>query len=283
MVASSNSLTTEEPCCPKCGYSLRGLSELRCPECGTPFAKEFVRDFGARIHLLQWERPEVGRQPRRLIRTILQASLHPGRFFSALSQRKDRPVENAGSFIVACVIASISLYITATVLQYFVFFLRATWRWGDPLLALNTLGKLVQSISSSWWFIPSSLILSMVLSVFLIAVLLARVFRSRCGTLRAMDLAAVFSPAVTFGAFIHACVDVVMAIAQYNSFLVLVSVAVWAQTGVLILLVWHFCRRLLVLSRGKTVATVIVCGIMHYGCQMLVFLAARQILLANFP
>jgi hypothetical protein len=24
--------------CPRCGYSLRGLSTMRCPECGTPFA-----------------------------------------------------------------------------------------------------------------------------------------------------------------------------------------------------------------------------------------------------
>ena len=25
-----------EPCCEKCGYSLRGLTGPRCPECGTP-------------------------------------------------------------------------------------------------------------------------------------------------------------------------------------------------------------------------------------------------------
>lgn len=31
-------------CCRHCGYDLRGLSERRCPECGTPFSAEDARD-----------------------------------------------------------------------------------------------------------------------------------------------------------------------------------------------------------------------------------------------
>lgn len=278
MAVSSDGSATEEPCCPKCGYALRGLPEFRCPECGTPFDREYIEDVDARSRLLQWERPELGRRLGRLSRTILQASLHPGRFYSTLSERKDRPLENAGSFIVACTIASICLQITAVLLDRLVFFLSLTWKYGDPLRALNTIVKIVRVLNWSAWFMPCLLILSMLLSVLLIAILLARVFRNRSGALRTMDLAAVFSPAIAFGTFIAAFTQVVLAISQY-SFMGLVAVMVGGQPVVLLLLVWHFCRKLLALSRRQTAATVIACGIVQYGCACLVVFVLSQLLL----
>lgn len=42
-VSSSDLLTPADPLCPRCGYSLRGMREVRCPECGwSATVEEFV-------------------------------------------------------------------------------------------------------------------------------------------------------------------------------------------------------------------------------------------------
>ncbi|UCE59947.1 MAG: hypothetical protein JSU63_21195 [Phycisphaerales bacterium] len=269
MTELSDGVAMEESRCPKCGYALVGLPEFRFPECGTPFDPGYVQDVAARTHLLPWERPESGRKLKRLSRTILHASLHPGRFFSTLSQRKDRPIENAGSFVVACVIALICLHITAFLLDKLVFFLRLTWRHGDPLRALNTIGRTARTTASSGWFTPTLQVLTMLLSIFLITVFLAHVFRHRLGALRDMDFAVMLSPAITCGAFIAAFTVVVLAISQY-SLMELIAVAVCGQAVVLLLvLVWHFCRKLLGLSWAKAVAIVMVCVLLQFGLRYL--------------
>ncbi len=46
--------------CPKCGYSLRGLPDGRCPECGRAFERgrllveEYVLEHGDRLHKWSW-------------------------------------------------------------------------------------------------------------------------------------------------------------------------------------------------------------------------------------
>ena len=128
---------------------------------------------------------------------------------------------------------------------------------------------------------PTLLILTMLLSVFIIAVLLARVFRSRSGALRTMDLAAAFSPAIAFGAFIGACAQVALAVPPGRFVGTIITVTVGAQVAVLLLLVWHFCRKSLALSRAKTVATVIACGVVQYECGELVGLVLGKLMLAT--
>lgn len=280
MAVSSNGLPTEEPCCPKCGYNLFGLPEFRCPECGTPFDPDFLLDIDTRTHLLPWERPEMGRRLKRLYKTILQASLHPGRFFSAINQRKDKPIDRAGSLVAACVIASISFYVVPFLLIPVVFFLRVAWKHGASQKNLHSAASLLRASVSSVWLIPSVLILSSLLSVFLIAVLLTRVFRSRSGALRTMDLAAVFSPAIAFGAFIAAICQVVQSI--HYGIMGIVEVMVWSQDVVLLLLVWHCCRKLLALSLTKTVLMVIACGLLKYGAGCAVGFASSQLFLAIY-
>lgn len=268
MAVPSNGLPTEEPCCPICGYNLFGLPEFRCPECGTPFDPNYVLDIDTRTHLLPWERPEMGRLLKRLRRTILLASFHPGQFFSALSQRKDKPIARAGSFVAACVIASISFYVVPFLLSPVIFFIKTSWKLGASQKILHSAVRLLQWAVLSDWDIPSLLILSSLLSIFVIAILLARLYQSRCGVLRDIDFVAILSPALAIGAFIAANCQVVQSI--HYGIMGLVEVMVWSQDVVLLLLVWHCCRKLLALSRTKTVVTVIACGIVHFGCGMLV-------------
>ena len=81
------------PTCGQCGYILLGLTEHRCPECGTPFDPEEVR---TRHLLLPWERPRYGRPGRRFVRTLLCFCAMPFRRFRPLADRIDRPIGRVG-------------------------------------------------------------------------------------------------------------------------------------------------------------------------------------------
>ncbi len=96
-----------------------------------------------------------------------------------------------------------------------------------------------------------------------------------------MDVAAALSPAIAFGAFIGACAQVALAIPPVSFIGPVITVTLWGQVAVLLLLVWHFCRKVLKLSRAKTVATVIACGIVQYACGELVGLALGKLLVAT--
>ena len=191
---------TERACCPACGYTLVGLSESRCPECGRAFDREYLNAH-SRLHLLSWERLEFGGRAYRLIRTLLQVSFRPSRFFGALARRQDKTIDNAAALVAACSIAAVCLHIGAFLWTYLVFFMQATWRHGAPRRALHITGRL---ISSSWtqWVMPTLQLVTMFSTLLLMAILLKRVFRRRCGALRDLDLLAVLSPVIALGAFL---------------------------------------------------------------------------------
>ena len=257
--------TSDAPRCPTCGYLLLGLTESRCPECGTPFDPEYVEGGSFRIHLLPWERPEVGGWAGRLARTLVQALLHPGRFFTSLSKRKDRPVANAGMLITACVLVSLCFHAAAYLLNYAVRFIHLLVKYGQPSRALDST---VRVFSLDW---PADLtlslmrVLSVLLPVVVIAVLIGRVFRSKLGSLGTLDIAAVHSPAVVLGTLIAVLGQVVLAV-SFQALLVVV-VGMVLTLMILPLLVWFSCRRLLLLNRWKTVGMLIVVGGIQYGCE----------------
>lgn len=50
----------EDACCLRCGYSLRGLTEARCPECGQAFSREQFNMFQPRWPgMLLWVLPAL--------------------------------------------------------------------------------------------------------------------------------------------------------------------------------------------------------------------------------
>ncbi len=204
-----------------------------------------------------------------MTRTVINASLHPGRFFTAVSQRKDRRISGAGSFVVACFLAAVCLHVAAFVLRYFVIFLESAFRFGDPLRALDLVAATIGTVAPTAWFMPSLLTLPLLLSVFPIAFLLTRLFRSHSGALRTTDFAALLSPAITLGAFIAAVTDVLQTPLQHAS-TVLSTLKAYGGDAALLLLVWHLCRKLLALSRVRTGAMVVVCWVLLHGVYVAV-------------
>lgn len=145
---------------------------------------------------------------------------------------------------------------------------------GQLRLALN---NVLEANGVTWrasLVLPILSILYALLSVAVIALLIFGLFRARLGSLRCFDIAAMFSPAVAFGALIHATMRVVAAVVfSPDGFVIaiyLVMAAFWAQTIVLLLLIGFSCRRLLHLSRWKTIGMLIVGGVLEYVCGYVV-------------
>jgi len=145
----------------------------------------------------------------RLIKTLLQASFHPGHFFTRLERRKQRPITNAPMLIMACVLASLCFYAIEFLLTNAAWVVRGLVRHGQPWQALDTV---LTSIGVTWrirLLLPVMSILYALLLAAVIALLFFGPFRGRLGSLRYLDLAAVYSPAVAFGTFIQATMRVI--------------------------------------------------------------------------
>ncbi|UCC31639.1 MAG: hypothetical protein JSU86_05045, partial [Phycisphaerales bacterium] len=218
----------------------------------------------------------------RLARTLVQASLHPGRFFASLSERKDRAITDAGMLIVACVLVSLCFHAAAFFVGRMAFFLRILRRSGQPWEALDA----VFDTLGITWPVELGLVLTqvfwMLVSVVVIGFLIRLVSQGKLGALRAVDIAAAHSPAVAFGAFIWAFALVVAAVSQHILD-VIMFMRVWAQPVVLLLLVWFSCRRLLSLSRWKTLEMLVVAGVAAYGCGWAVSALLWTVLLLLGP
>ena len=254
----------DAPRCQKCGYVLLGLPEFRCPECGTSFDAEYVYDASFRIHLLPWERPEAGGRVGRLARTLIQASLHPGRFFTSVGKRKDRRIAHAGKLIAACVLAALCFYAAAFLVDRAAFLVRLLMPHGQPSRALDTVLRSLSMTWSTMLLLPLMQMLSVLLSVVVMAALITRLFRGKLGSLCSLDLAAAYSSAVAFGAFIAAFAQAVLL--SFGTLSVVMYGAVLGQVVVLLLLLWFTCRRLLSLSRWKAVEILIIGGVVECGC-----------------
>lgn len=261
----ASDLPNDQPRCPKCGYILLGLTEFRCPECGSPFDPVLVEDPALRSLLLPWERPELGGRVRRFVKTLFLVWFHPGRFFSSLNERKERRIARAASFILVCVTLSICVHVVLMVLERAVYFLRLLLERGHAWSAYDTVVKTLQITASTFLLLPALQLLWMVLAVVAIAFFLIRVFRKRVGFLHTTDLAAALSPAVLLGALIWGMTAVIIASLKYQ-FPGIAGVAVWAQPVILLSLVWFCCRNLLSLNRRGTVGILLICCALLYLC-----------------
>ena len=272
-MASSADTTDDAPRCLTCGYILLGLAADRCPECGSTFDPD---DAASRSSLLPWERPEAGGRVARLVKTLLQASFHPGHFFTRLERRRHKRITNAPMLIAGCVLVSLCFYAMEFLLTNAAWLIRGLIKHGQLWQALNTV---LTSVGVTWsvsLVLPIVSFLHALLSVAVIALLLFGLFRGRLGSLRCIDLAAVYSPAVAFGAFIQATIRIV-AVAVFSPerlviFYYFHMAVFWAQTIVLLLLFGFSCRRLLHLSRWKTVGMLIIGGVLEHVCGYAVFL-----------
>lgn len=273
MAESINAVVMEEPRCPTCGYRLVGLPEFRCPECGTPFDADYLENAAARSFLLPWERPETGGRIRRLSRTVWDATLRPGRFFAAVGQRRDRPVARAGSLVGGCVLASLFFHVVGFVLDRVILFLIFALKGGSAGQALHVVVRSTRLTGSVDLNLRICQLLTMLLAITFLAMFFNRVFRRRNDLLRVMDFAAFFSPAMASGAFVLAAATVLLTASTVFPALAkgfvagLFMVAVLGQVVVLLLLVWHCCRSVLLLSRTRTVVTVMVCGLLQIAAS----------------
>lgn len=266
MMATPADISNDAPRCLTCGYILLGLADCRCPECGSPFDPE---DAAFRSSLLPWERPEAGGHVARLIKTLLQASFHPVYFFTILERRKDRPITRAPMFILACLLVSVCFYATEFLLRHAVFFVHELVEQGNRSQALDSVLFVVDDYWKFNLILPPMRMLQGLLSVAVITLFILWLFRGKLGSLRRIDLAAVYTPAVAFGAFIVAIERVVVAVlGPYDAWTVihLDWAASWAQLIALLVLLGFSCRRLLHLSRSKTVGMLIVGVVLDYVC-----------------
>ena len=277
VTTSTTSMPAAEPRCPKCGYILVGLDESRCPECGKPFDPEYVENAAGRANLLPWERPEAGSRIRRLVRTIVQASIHPGRHFAAVNNRRDRTIANAGLFIVDCVFLSLALHAFSYLFQHTGFFLNTAWKVGTSKATESTV-RLIQITTSTDCFMALIQIVPMVLSALVVGWILVRFFRRRVLELRTVDLAAFLAPAIVSGGFVVAVLQAIMPLFgdAYGAWGVL---AACSQPAVLLLLVWHCCRKVLLLGRAKTVGMLFACGLVEYACTAVTVIPLSQVLI----
>ena len=134
------------PLCPTCGYSLLGLTEYRCPECGEAFDAEYVEDASFRANLLPWERPETGAVLRRLGRTLIQAAFHPDRFFASVSLRKDRLIAQPSRLIAAFFLLSVCIFGVAVFVDRAAFFLRLVAKYNRPAQAFESTTRLARKL-----------------------------------------------------------------------------------------------------------------------------------------
>ena len=265
------------PLCPTCGYSLLGLTEYRCPECGEAFDAEYVEDGSFRANLLPWERPETGAVLRRLGRTLVQATFHPDQFFARVSLRKDRPIAHAGRLVTASPLLSVGLFLLSSLFYDAIFFLREVLKHKRPAQAFETIMRFASTTWSTDLQICLGFVSWLLLSIMGIAALIKWRFGGKIGCLHWIDLVAVFSPAVAIGAFIAACS--LLAVAVFRSTTIFVIGFYLAPTAVVLLLLWFGCRRLLLLSRLMSVSMLLLGLVVKFGALCAVTAVPKLLML----
>lgn len=255
------SKTNHAPRCPSCDYSLAGLPENRCPECGVRFEPQLVQDATTRI---PWERR------RSLLQTILVVGFQPGRFFVSLHTRSERQISHAASLIGASLAAALLIHALGFLAVKFVFIAKETLRHGQPLKALDVVIKALGMGWSSELILPLHQVFTVILAIVVFAMSIRAVFRKRVGSFRIVDLVAALSPVLVYCAAIHAVA---------NTFgTASLGLGILAQLGVILLLQWFMCRRFLVTSRWISVVCLTLSTIAIYGCAI-VAMAVSQLLI----
>jgi len=243
--------TRRAPRCPKCGYLLVGLPELRCPECGQRIDPAFLEMGALRDRLLPWERLEMGGPTRRLARTLVGAFFHPARYWTRIAERKDYPIARAGRFIIACVGAALVLHVVAFIADGALEFLRLYSGRADARAAWD---MTIQSTRITWWIVAVfSFIQLGVLTLWLltVALLIRRLFRFRLGGVSTVELIAALGPVVALGASIW--IAAALVVGAFTGLSMAAAIALFAQAALLFLHLWHCSRRMLALGPRKAI------------------------------
>ena len=66
-----------QPECPECGYSLRGLTELRCPECGAGFPIDIRTSRRWAVRRLPWDRTHRGARLFAYLKSLARVAFMP--------------------------------------------------------------------------------------------------------------------------------------------------------------------------------------------------------------
>ncbi len=272
------------PRCIECGYILLGLTELRCPECGTEFDPEYVKQDSYRVHLLPWERPEVGGWIKRLARTLMLASLHPSRFYTSVSYRKDRRIRNPVKLILAYILASMCILFVSQIVEEAIGFV---WMWAklgqfSQVWALEK--RVLVTTGILYLFVPVVQILSSIIPIGVMAAVIRYVFREKIGSLRYVDMFGLYCPVVALQAFLLLVGHITVQVAMYAEFMIY-DISDLVAEIILPLTLWFSCRKFILLSRWKSIGISIlgcvvyfVCGIITYWLMQIPLFISRGLL-----
>lgn len=111
------------PCCPRCDHILVGITQPRCPECGTPIAPADFADLGRLVPGPPWERRRYIGRFRAFWATALLFLFRPRRALSRL-QGAARTQEAVSYWLWTFPAAWVS-----ALLLYAPIFLSRNWKW----------------------------------------------------------------------------------------------------------------------------------------------------------
>lgn len=111
------------PCCPRCDHILMGITQPRCPECGTPIAPADFADLGRLVPGPPWERRRYLGRFRAFWATALLFLFQPRRALSRL-QGAARTQEAVSYWLWMFPAAWVS-----ALLLYAPIFLSRNWKW----------------------------------------------------------------------------------------------------------------------------------------------------------
>lgn len=89
-------------------------------------------------------------------------------------------------------------------------------------------------------------------------------FRRRVGSLRFVDLVALFAPAVVINALLVTVLQIIMQLSRYQAIYVFAYAEALAGTIVLAVLLWCCCRSFLMTGRLHAIGIVILCALLDY-------------------
>lgn len=262
----SASQISDAALCPKCGYSLKGLPQNRCPECGGEFDPAYVLGGDQRVNLLPWERPELGNVLWRYCLTTLQTWLRPGTVFTRIATRRSLPIARVGRLAACHLFAAIFINIACYALTICIFFIKDLVAAGSVARALDTvLGTTAMAAQLAAEILANAPLLPFVL-VLIMSAMLRWFQRGHPAAIRFVAILALLSPAVVLLQCLVSSTSLIVSSGVHELLgtpgRLLLELLFWAAAGYLVALVWLFTRR--ILSAGILQAL----GILAATCAM---------------
>jgi len=275
---------SEDALCPKCGYSLKGLLQNRCPECGEDFDPTYVLGGDQRVNLLPWERPELGNVLWRYCLTTLQTWLRPGTVFTRAASRRSLPIVRAGRLAACHLSAAIFVHIACYTLTTCVFFIKCLVASGSPGAALDTVLRATTVTAPHEPRIWSELVLLPFVFILISSAMLRWFHRGHLTGITLLGIFALLSPAVVLLQCIIALVGLIISSGVHKLLGgtggLLLDFLAWAVGAYLVAMIWLFSRRILsgglLQSFGILVSTVAV-GVLGTLAIWLVPFAVRNL------